>query len=130
MLDHWLPYDALRSKLGKRVTDRDFGTYDFRRLPDQLNEASRSGIVGVMVEEARYLPTADAPSEVHASIETYAARKIGGMWYFSDRRDDIDLVKAEKADKPLDVFCQEVEGRIDDLRSKIANGGSYEHGVH
>jgi len=46
----------------------------------------------------------DGVPEVHLEIAGFAARRIGDVWYFSDRDDDIDLVRAELEDKPLDVL--------------------------
>lgn len=104
-----------------RIPEKDYGMLSFDSIPDQLSGKAFSDPLGPKAPKAenkavvfatlldKHLPSTyfdmlDETDSPNLSIEGFAARKIGGVWYFSDKSDDVDLVKAEIIDQPLDVI--------------------------
>lgn len=139
MLDHWVPFDVLRELVKDRIPEgfSDGAAMHIDTIPKQLegnyfefeskveSESDKPGKIEIrnktlvfaalMRGDGDPVVGEDGVPELHLEIAGFAARRIGGAWYFSERDDDIDLVRAELEDKPLDVLRQhkaEEEERI------------------
>lgn len=128
MLEQWVPFDVLREQIKDRIpdgftSDQAFhvdsipkqleGNYfDFETRPEQAEpkiETRNKTLVFVALKQGEAVVGTDGIPELHVEIAGFAARQIGDVWYFSGKDDDVDLVRAELEDRPLDVLRKQKE---------------------